>query len=77
VHLWRIPPGQVQEGVAVFLDLMMLRAVLSGVTTLFGSLGVFCDVMSFVKPSLGMYAVLYLSMAMAILRATAPQQRHT
>jgi hypothetical protein len=67
----------VQEGVVVMLDLMVLRASLSGVTTLFGSLGVFCDFMSFVKPALGIYAVLYLSAAMAILRATAPRERHS
>ena len=55
------------------LDVMVLRAALSGVTTMFGSLGVFCDYMSFVKPSLALYAVLYLSAAMAILRATSPK----
>jgi len=62
-----------RKGVVVMLDIMVLRAALSGVTTLFGSLGVFCDWMSFARPSLALYAVLYLSAAMAILRATSPK----
>jgi len=50
----------------------VLRGALSAFQTMFGSLGVFFDFMSFVKPSLAVYAVLYLSAAMAILRATSP-----
>jgi hypothetical protein len=68
-----MPSGPVQEGIVAMLEAMVLRGVLSASSTLFGSLGVFYDCMSFVKPTLAVYAVLYLSAAMAILRATQPK----
>ena len=52
------------------LSLAILQSALSSISTTFGSLGVFFDCMSFVKPELAVYAVLNLSVAMAILRAT-------
>ena len=61
--------GPVQEGIVAMLEAMVLRGVLAASSTMFGSLGVFCDCMSFVKPALAVYAVLFLSAAMAILRA--------
>ena len=64
-----MPSGQMQEGIVAMLEAMVLRGVLSVFQTMFGSLGVFFDFMSFVRPSLAIYAVLYLSAAMAILRA--------
>ena len=67
-----MPSGQMQEGIVAMLEAMVLRGALSVFQTMFGSLGVFFDFMSFVKPSLAVYAVLYLSAAMAILRATSP-----
>ena len=51
------------------LEAMVLRGALQTFSTMFGSMGVFCDCMSFVKPALAVYAVLYLSAAMAILHA--------
>ena len=55
------------------LEAMVLRGALSAFSTMFGSLGVFFDCMSFVRPTLAVYAVVYLSAAMAILRATQPK----
>jgi len=55
------------------LEAMLLRGALAASSTTFGSLGVFCDCMSFARPALAVYAVLFLSAAMAILRA-APQK---
>jgi len=57
------------------LEAMVLRAALSGFSTMFGSLGVFFDFMSFVRPALAVYAVVFLGTAMAILRAATPQER--
>ena len=70
-----MPSGQMQEGIVAMLEAMVLRGALSVFQTMFGSLGVFFDCMSFVKPSLAVYAVLYLSAAMAILRATSPNSQ--
>ena len=64
-----MPSGPVQEGIVAMLEAMVLRGALQMFSTTFGSLGVFFDFMSFVKPALAVYAVLYLSCAMAILRA--------
>ena len=64
---------QVQEGIVAMLEAMMLRGALAATSTMFGSLGVFCVYMSFVKPALAINAVLFLTAAMAILRA-APQK---
>jgi hypothetical protein len=52
------------------LEALVMRGALSAFSTMFGSLGVFFDCMSFVKPELAVYAVVNLSVAMAILRAT-------
>jgi len=57
-------------GIVAMLEAMVLRGALSVFSTMFGSLGVFFDCMSFVRPTLAVYAVVYLSAAMAILRAT-------
>jgi len=57
-------------GIVAMLEAMVLRGALSAFSTMFGSLGVFFDCMSFVRPTLAVYAVVYLSAAMAILRAT-------
>jgi hypothetical protein len=65
--------GPVQEDIVAMLEAMVLRGVLAASSTMFGSLGVFCDFMSFVKPALAVYAVVFLTTAMAILRA-APQK---
>jgi hypothetical protein len=67
-----LPSGLMQEGIVAMLEAMMLRGVLAASSTTFGSLGVFCDCMSFVRPALAVYAVVFLTTAMAILRA-APQ----
>ena len=55
------------------LEAMVLRSALSVCSTMFGSLGVFCDWMSFVNPALGVHAVVFLTTAMAILRATGTE----
>jgi len=55
------------------LEAMVLRGALSAFSTMFGSLGVYCACMSFVRPALAVHAVLFLGAAMAILRA-APQK---
>jgi len=57
------------------LEATVLRAALSGFSTMFGSLGVFFDCMSFVRPALAVYAVVFLGTAMAILRAATPEER--
>jgi hypothetical protein len=53
------------------IDAMVLRTALRAFSTLFGSLGVFFTYLSFLKPSLGMYAVLFMTNAMAILWSTS------
>jgi hypothetical protein len=63
----------VQEGIVAMLEAMVLRGALSAFSTMFGSLGVYCACMSFVRPALAVHAVLFLGAAMAILRA-APQK---
>ena len=57
------------------LEAMMLRGVLAASSAMFGSLGVFCVFMSFVKPALAVYAVVFLTTAMAILRAVPQKER--
>jgi hypothetical protein len=52
------------------LDGYLLQLLLSAVSTLFGSLGVFSVYLSFIKPSLAINAVVFLGVAMAILRST-------
>jgi hypothetical protein len=53
------------------IDVMVLRIALHAFSTMFGSLGVFFTYLSFLKPSLGMYAVLFITNAMAILWSSA------
>lgn len=53
------PIRPVQEGIGAMLEAMMLRGALSAISTMFGSLGVFFDCMSFVKPALAVYAVVF------------------
>jgi hypothetical protein len=55
------------------LEAIVLRGALSAFSIMSGSLGVYCACMSFVRPALGVHAVLFLGAAMAILRAT-PQK---
>lgn len=50
------------------LDVAVLRSALSAFSTMFGSLGVFCDYLSFLKPQFAAQAVVFLGIAMAILR---------
>jgi len=49
------------------LDVMVLRGALRAFSAMFGSFGVFFTYLSFLKPSLGMYAVLFITTAMATL----------
>ena len=55
------------------LEAMVLRGALSAFSIMFGSLGVYCVCMSFVRPGLAVYAVVFLGVAMTILRAV-PQK---
>ncbi len=52
------------------LDVLVLRTALSAFSTMFGSLGVFFVYLSFLKPELGIHAVVFLGVAMAILRSS-------
>ena len=54
------------------LGAMVLRSALSAFSTMFGSLGVFFVYLSFLKPSLGVHAVVFFAFALGILRS-APQ----
>ena len=56
----------------VMFDLIFMQWVLSACSTLFGSLGVFCTYVSFLKPALAADAVVFLGVAMAILWARSP-----
>jgi len=55
------------------LEAIVLRGALSAFSIMFGSVGVYCDCMSFVRPGLAVYAVLFLGVAMAILHAVPPK----
>lgn len=57
------------------LDGVLLQAMLSAFSTLFGSLGVFSVYLSFLKPALAIHAVLFLGAAMAILRYSSTSQK--
>jgi len=52
---------------------MVLRAALTASATMFGSLGVFFVYLSFLTPVAGVHAVMFLGLAVAILRA-APER---
>lgn len=51
------------------LEAGVLRSALTAFSTMFGSLGVFFVYMSFLKPALGVYAVVFLTFALGILRS--------
>ena len=53
------------------LEALVLRSALSVFSTMFGSLGVFFDYLSFFKPEFGAHSVLFLGLAMGILRSVA------
>ncbi len=55
------------------LDVLVLRTALSVFQTMFGSLGVFFVYLSFYNPGLGVHAVVFLFLAMAILRSSPRQ----
>jgi hypothetical protein len=55
------------------LETAVLRSALSVFSTMFGSLGVFFVYMSFLKPALGVYAVVFLTFALGILHTAAPK----
>jgi hypothetical protein len=57
------------------LDTMVLRTALSAFSTMFGSLGVFFVYVSFLKPSFAVHAVVFLTIAMAIVRSSPSPQR--
>lgn len=56
------------------LDMMVLRTALRAFSTMFGSLGVFFTYLSFLKPGLGTYAVVFFATAMATLWSSTPAQ---
>ena len=72
-HFIANPLCQYGHADAVMLDVMLLKTALSALSTLFGSLGVFMVYLSFLKPMLGMYAVFFLGIALAILHSTTPK----
>jgi hypothetical protein len=72
-HFVANPLSQYGDTDADMLDVMLLKTALSALSTLFGSLGVFLVYLSFLKPALGMYAVFFLGIAMAILHSTTPK----
>ncbi len=55
------------------LGAMVLRSALTAFSTMFGSLGVFCVYLSFLKPEMGIHAILFLTAALGILRAATPK----
>ena len=55
------------------LDATVLQIALSASSTMFGSLGVFCTYLSFLKPALGAQALVFLTTATAIVWTT-PQR---
>jgi hypothetical protein len=64
-----VPPGERSQGHVVMLDTMVIQIALSTFSTMFGSLGVFCTYFSFLQPSLGAQALVFLSTATAIVWA--------
>jgi hypothetical protein len=64
-----VPPGGHSQGHVVMLDTMVMQIALSAFSTMFGSLGVFCTYFSFLQPSLGAQALVFLSTATAIVWA--------
>jgi hypothetical protein len=62
-------PADTGQGHVVMLDTMVMQIALSAFSTMFGSLGVFCTYFSFLQPSLGAQALVFLSTATAIVWA--------
>ncbi len=48
-------------------DMMLLQSALSALSTLFGSLGMFCYYYSFSQPTLAAYTLVFLGIASAIV----------
>jgi len=69
VFVAKCRPGASSQGHVVMLDAMVLQIALSAFSTMFGSLGVFCTYLSFLQPSLGAQALVFLSTATAIVWA--------
>lgn len=63
----QVPSGQSRQGHVVMLDAMVLQIALSAFSTMFGSLGVFFTYFSFLQPSLGAQALVFLGTATAIV----------
>jgi hypothetical protein len=55
------------------LEAAVLRSALSVFSSMFGGLGVFFVYMSFLKPALGVYAVVFLTFALGILHTAGPK----
>jgi hypothetical protein len=55
------------QGGSTMLNAMVLRGALRAFSTMFGSLGVFCTYLSFLRPAPAVYAVVFIATAMAIL----------
>jgi hypothetical protein len=55
------------QGYREMLDATVLEIALSAFSTMFGSLGVFCTYLSFLQPSLGAQALVFLTVATAIV----------
>jgi hypothetical protein len=60
-------PCESTQGYREMLDAMVLQMALSAFSTMFGSLGVFCTYLSFLQPSLGAQALVFLIAATAIV----------
>ena len=56
------------------LEAAVLRSALSVFSSMFGGLGVFFVYMSFLKPALGVYAVVFLTFALGILHTAGPKK---
>ena len=52
------------------LEATVLQMALSACSTMFGSLGVFCTYLSFLQPTLGAQALVFLGTATAIVWTT-------
>ena len=55
------------------LEAGVLRSALTAFSTMFGSFGVFFVYMSFLRPALGVYAVVCLTFALGILHSATPK----
>jgi hypothetical protein len=62
-----------ERGRRAMLEAGVLRSALTAMSTMFGGLGVFFVYMSFLKPTLGVYAVVFLTFALGILHSSTPK----